>query len=58
MTGEQLAAKWKEWIQSDEGRKAANPETLGTTLSARNYLENRLWHAFTAGAKAAEGDDQ
>jgi hypothetical protein len=57
MTGEQLSAAWKQWIESDEGRKASRPETLVVRDErARAYLENRLEVAFLAGARAAEGD--
>jgi hypothetical protein len=52
MNGEQQAKAWKTYIESDEGKKASDPNTLGSTLSARNYLENRLWHAFNAGVQA------
>lgn len=49
-----LAVAWDKWLASDEGRKASMPETLGTTLSARQHLENRLQCAFMAGANAVE----
>jgi len=52
--GSQIVAAWQEWLNSEDGRKAANPETLGTSLSARQYLENRLNSAFQAGIRAAE----
>lgn len=45
-----LAIAWDYWLLSEEGHKASDLSTLSTTLSARNYLENRLWRAFMAGA--------
>jgi hypothetical protein len=44
---------WEKWRDSLEGKAATNPDTLGTTISARNYLENRLQNAFNAGAKSS-----
>lgn len=45
-----LAIGWDYWLASDEGQKASAPDTLPNTLSARQYLENRLQRAFMAGA--------
>lgn len=52
--GVEISNKWKAWITSDAGKQASDPNSLGTTLSARNYLENRLYNAFMAGVRAAE----
>lgn len=41
------AKLWKEWLSSPSGKKCAAGTTDG------KYLENRLWHAFTAGYEAA-----
>ena len=41
---------WYDWLESDEGKQAANVETLSPIkIGSRIYLENRLWRAFTAG---------
>lgn len=52
--GIEISNKWKAWITGDAGKRASDPNSLGTTLSARNYLENRLHHAFMAGVEAAD----
>lgn len=54
MDGRMVVAAWQAWKDSPEGQNCSNPETLGNTLSARQYLENRLERAFQAGVKAAE----
>ena len=51
MDGTKIAAAWKEWIDSEEGRKAADPTTIGAPLTFRQYLENRLKRAFQAGVR-------
>lgn len=48
------AIAWDEYLKSPEGQTATNPRTLGVT-SPEVYLTNRLWHAFQAGIKYAEG---
>lgn len=48
-----LAVAWDEWLVSEEGAFAANPDTLGTVMP-HTYLEHRLHRAFDAGVKAAE----
>lgn len=53
--GVEISNAWKAWITSDAGKQASDPNSLGTTLSARNYLENRLHNAFMAGAEVAQG---
>ena len=37
---------WSAWSKSDEGKKAAD----FSTLTNGDYLDNRLWVAFRAGA--------
>lgn len=49
-----LAIAWEEWLASDEGKAAANPDTLPVITSGRQFLENRLKRAFDAGVAAAE----
>lgn len=49
-----LAIEESKWLESDEGQRAANPVTLGTTEDKRVYLENRLKNAFRAGVLAVE----
>lgn len=44
---------WYDWIESEEGKQAADIETLcPIKIGSQNYLENRLWWAYTAGMKA------
>jgi hypothetical protein len=45
---------WDRWINTKEGRDAADPGTLGATLAMRTYLMNRLSNAFFAGVTAEE----
>jgi hypothetical protein len=54
MNGRERWLEWDRWINSDEGRKAADPGTLGATLAMRTYLMNRLANAFFAGVTAEE----
>lgn len=49
-----LARAWVDWLGSDEGIEASDPVTLRTTPRQQQFLENRLWRAFMAGAKAQE----
>lgn len=44
-----LAIAWDEWLASDEGQAARDANTLP---HGSIYLENRLYRAFMAGAKA------
>lgn len=39
---------WPDWIASEEGKRCADFRTL----TAQQYLENRLWKAFCAGYNA------
>lgn len=41
---------WYDWLESDEGRLASDHSSL--PIGRSEYLENRLWRAFTAGMKA------
>ena len=43
---------WTTWIKSEDGRKASDPSTLRGIGGDEfvKFLENRLWHAFNAGA--------
>ena len=45
---------WNDFCKSDKGIEGKNPETLKAPLSQRQYLENRLFWAFTAGWDAAQ----
>jgi hypothetical protein len=38
-----------EWLESEEGKRAVDPTTLGAESRMRQYLENRLVLAFIAG---------
>jgi hypothetical protein len=49
MDGTKIVAAWKEWVDSEEGMRAADPQTLGANVGMRVYLENRLQRAFYAG---------
>lgn len=51
MDGTKIVAAWKEWLDSEEGRKASDPTTIGAPATFRQYLENRLERAFQAGVK-------
>jgi hypothetical protein len=46
--GEELAAAWRQWLESDKGKQCIAGDAHG------RYLENRLWWAFMAGAESAE----
>lgn len=50
--GEALAFAWNVWSESEEGRECEEPTTLYAHPEARQYLRNRLWRAFMAGADA------
>lgn len=51
-----LAVAWDEWLTSEEGRSAAQWESLPKNGTANRYLENRLSRAFNAGASTAESN--
>lgn len=44
----------KEFIQSAEMRKLADPTTIGANADKRQYLENRLLEAFRLGLRKGE----
>lgn len=50
--GEQLAGAHHEWLASDEGKACANVATLRAGPEQAEFLSNRLWRAFMAGAQA------
>ena len=43
---------WYDWLASDEGKAATKPDVCLIGHNRSEYLENRLWRAFTAGMKA------
>lgn len=43
---------WPDWIESEEGKRCADPKTLNLDYRQGEFLENRLWAAFVAGAKS------
>lgn len=43
---------WNQWLASKEGQRCADYRTLEGLDGAAKYLENRLWRAFMAGARA------
>ncbi len=48
INGRDLSQAWMEWQKSTDGVKCEHGTAEG------QYLSNRLWRAFMAGAKAAE----
>jgi len=51
-----MKLNWTNWIQSEEGKRAANLSTLYPNhKDGEVYLENRLWYAFMAGAAYERG---
>lgn len=44
-----IAIAWEKWLASTQGQNAREVATLPRNS---NYLENRLWSAFMAGAEA------
>lgn len=51
--GRATAAAWRAFQESPDFPAMLNPATLGTD-HPEEYLRNRLWHAFMAGAGAME----
>lgn len=54
--GKFIADSWRDWLASEEGQAASMPD-LARDYSSRQYLENRLWRAFMAGAKLRGRDE-
>jgi D-lyxose ketol-isomerase len=54
MDGKQISKAWQEWRDSPDGRKCLDDASLKLPPGQIDYLVNRLWHAFMAGAKAAD----
>jgi hypothetical protein len=50
-----LARAWQDWLQSNEGQSCASEGSTIVPGMAR-FVENRLWHAFMAGASASLAD--
>jgi hypothetical protein len=48
------AKAWNKWLISEEGKMCNSTLTLQAPMSMDQYLQNRLWRAFTAGIGAAE----
>lgn len=46
MTPEETSKAWDSWIASEQGEKCLGPGAVG------EYLRNRLWWAYMAGAEA------
>ncbi len=49
MDGTKIIAAWKDWLNSEEGQRAADASTLKPADSW--YLESRLERAFQAGVR-------
>lgn len=59
--GEQMSnvpKSWQDWIDSEDGKRCANPVTLQLPTDQYEYLRNRLWHAFVAGMACQEATSQ
>ena len=54
MEGKEMVEEWKRWLDSAEGKKCADPNTIGNGPRWRQYLANRLQMAFYAGIEAAD----
>lgn len=52
MTGEERSKAWAVWIECDVGQMCLNVESLKAPKESKDFLKNRLWHAFAAGAQA------
>lgn len=50
---EAIDKAWKDWAESEEGKRCGNRATLMNDPGLTRYLENRLWLAFMAGKRAA-----
>jgi hypothetical protein len=48
MDGRELAQAWNKWQESPDGERCQSDSPSG------EWLQNRLWRAFMAGAKAVE----
>lgn len=48
------AVAWFNWLESEEGKSSANPQTLFLPPKQGEFLKNRLWRAFMAGVKHGE----
>jgi hypothetical protein len=46
-----MTIAWDNWLMSDKAQPALAPGHI-----ERQYLENRLYHAFKAGYESAEQD--
>jgi hypothetical protein len=53
VTSNKLALAWQKYLDSKLGKVGSDPVTLNALPSQRRFLENRLWHAFMAGAQSA-----
>lgn len=49
-----IPKSWLEWIESEDGKRAADADSLGVPPDKAEYLKNRLWHAFVAGMACEE----
>ena len=49
-----IAKAWDGWINARDGQDSSDPKTLLAPEHYRSFLENRLWSAFMAGARAQE----
>lgn len=46
--------EYTRWISSDEAKDTRDPESLCVKPEFREFLLNRLWRAFMAGAAAGQ----
>jgi len=45
-----------EYVKSDRYKEGSDPETVKAPASQRQFLENRLYWAFSAGWTAAQSE--
>jgi hypothetical protein len=48
-----FAKAWREWQDSEEGKRCLNGATIKLPLNQQRYFENRLFLAFSAGHKVS-----
>lgn len=51
--GTPFKKSYDAYVKSDKYKDGSNPETLNAPASQRQFLENRLYWAFSAGFEAA-----
>ena len=49
---------YNQWAESDAGKSATNPETLGVKKENEQFLRNRIWKAYDAGHRAGRENER